>query len=73
MNFSEMAENMGLEYNEFAELVELFVETSTFHLERLQTAIDKENKQQAVEAAHYIKGAAGNLGFTRIYDLAKAI
>ncbi len=73
MNFSELAENIGLEEDEFVELVELFVETSTSHLERLQSAIDKGNTQQAVEAAHYVKGAAGNLGFTGIYDLSKAI
>ena len=73
MNFSKLAENIGLEDDEFMELVELFVETSTSHLESLQSAIDKGNTQQAVEAAHYVKGAAGNLGFTGIYDLAKAI
>lgn len=73
MNFSKLAENIGLEDDEFVELVELFVETSTSHLESLQSAIDNGSTQQAVEAAHYVKGAAGNLGFTGIYDLAKVI
>lgn len=73
MNFSELAENIGLEEEEFVELVELFVDTSTSALEALQSAIDKGNAQQALEAAHYIKGAAVNLGFTSIYELSKAI
>lgn len=73
MNFNKLAEDIGLEVDEFVELVELFVESSTPYLERLQSAIDKGDTQQAVVAAHYIKGAAGNLGFTEIYDLSKAI
>jgi HPt (histidine-containing phosphotransfer) domain-containing protein len=73
MNFSKLAENISLEEDEFLELVELFVKTSASDLERLQSAIDGGRTQQAVEAAHSVKGAAGNLGFTGIYDLAKAI
>ena len=73
MNFSKLAEEIGLEEDEFVELVELFVETSTPYLEKLQSAIDKGDTQQVVVAAHYVKGAAGNLGFTGIYDLAKVI
>lgn len=73
MNFSELAENIGLEEDEFLELVELFVQTSASDLERLQSAIDGGHTQEAVEAAHSVKGAAGNLGFTEIYDLAKAM
>ena len=73
MNFSELAENVSLEEDEFLELVELFVETSVSDLERLQSAIDGGHLQEAVEAAHSVKGAAGNLGFTEIYNLAKAM
>ena len=73
MNFSELAENTGLEEDEFLELVELFVETSASDLERLQSAIVIGRTQQVVEAAHSVKGAAGSLGFTGIYDLSKAI
>lgn len=73
MNFSELAENLSLEEDEFLELVELFVKTSASDLERLQSAIVRGRTQQVVEAAHSVKGAAGNLGFTGIYDLSKAI
>jgi HPt (histidine-containing phosphotransfer) domain-containing protein len=73
MNFSELAENISLEEDEFLELVELFVETSASDLERLQSAIDDRHTQEAVEAAHSLKGAAGNLGFTEIYDLSRTM
>ena len=73
MNFSELAENISLEEDEFFELVELFVKTSASDLDRLQSAIHGGHTQQAVEAAHSVKGAAGSLGFTEIYDIAKAI
>ena len=54
-------------------MVEFFLEVSASVLERLQTAIDGGHTQQVVEAAHSVKGAAGNLGFTGIFDLSKAI
>ncbi len=73
MNFSELAENVSLDEDEFLELVQLFVETSASDLERLQSAIDGRHAQQAVEAAHSLKGAAANLGFTEIYDLDRAM
>ena len=40
------------------ELVELFMENSTPYLERLRSAIDQGNLQQAVDTAHYVKGIA---------------
>jgi HPt (histidine-containing phosphotransfer) domain-containing protein len=73
MNFARLAENTGLEEDEFLELVELFVKTSASDVEALQSAIDEEDIQQAIEAAHFIKGAAGNLGFMELYEAAKDI
>ena len=73
MNFKELAENLGLEEDEFQEIVELFLETSNADLNTLRSAIDREDTQQAVEVAHSIKGASGNLGFMAIYEVAKNV
>ncbi|MDL1963116.1 MAG: Hpt domain-containing protein [Deltaproteobacteria bacterium] len=73
MNFKELAENLGLEEDEFQEIVELFLETSDADLHKLRSAIDREDTQQAIEAAHSIKGASGNLGFMAISEKAKNV
>ena len=73
MNFKELSENLGLEEDEFKEIVELFIETSVADLHKLRSAIDQEDTQQVVEAAHSIKGASGNLGFMAISEKAKDV
>jgi HPt (histidine-containing phosphotransfer) domain-containing protein len=71
--FKELAENLGLEEEEFLELVELFIETSASDIDRLESAIDEENAQEVAETAHSIKGASGNLGFREAQEAAKEI
>jgi HPt (histidine-containing phosphotransfer) domain-containing protein len=73
MNLKELATNLGLEEEEFLELVDLFVETAASDMTKLEAAISHGVTDQTVQAAHAIKGAAGNLGFQDIYDLAKQI
>ncbi len=73
MNFNELAENLGLEEDEFLELVELFLETGLSDLSNLKDAIDAKNGPQVVETAHSIKGAAGNLGFMEIFEVVKDV
>jgi len=73
MNAKELAGNLGLEEDEFFELVELFLETGNSDLDILQSAIGKGNVSEAAGAAHSIKGAAGNLGFMDIHEAAKKI
>jgi HPt (histidine-containing phosphotransfer) domain-containing protein len=73
MNFSELAENIGLEEDEFLELVKLFVTTTASDLNKLQSAIDERNMKEVIEVAHSIKGASGNLGFQEMYDLTQGI
>jgi HPt (histidine-containing phosphotransfer) domain-containing protein len=71
MSFSELAENLGLEEDEYLELVKLLIETSRADLEGIETAIRDENSDEAINGLHSIKGAAGNMGLMEIYDLAK--
>ena len=71
MNVKELAENLGLEEDEFLELVELFVGTSASNLTDLAKALEAGDPEEVVKASHSLKGAAGNLGFQEIYERAK--
>ncbi|MBW1670031.1 MAG: Hpt domain-containing protein [Deltaproteobacteria bacterium] len=73
MNIKELAENIGLEKEEYLELVELFVETGKSDMDKLQSAIDEKNVEKVATASHSLKGASGNLGFEEIFEVAKKI
>jgi len=73
MDINECAENLGLEKEEFMELLILFVETAHADLDKLQRALSEMDGKQAAAAAHSIKGAAANLGFTGLYEAAKEV
>ena len=71
MNLRGLAEQLEMEESEFLEIVELFLETSASSLDQLEAAIDGKDAPEAVRAAHSIKGAAANLRFTEIFELAQ--
>ncbi len=71
MDIKKLAENLGLNEEEYQELIELFIETGMSDLDKLQSGINHGNAEEAMEAAHSIKGASGNLGLTEIYEIAK--
>ena len=73
MNIENLARELGLENDEFLEVAELYVETCASDIHKLQTAIDAENAGLAAEAAHSIKGASGNLGFSKAQAAAEKI
>ena len=73
MEFRVLAEKLGLEEEEFIELAELFIDTGFSDAGILQSAVERRDFQKAIRSAHTIKGASGNLGFTDIYEIAKAV
>ena len=73
MNTRELAENIGIEEDEFLEMIELLIETCAVDFSKLQSAIDEGNEKEATEAAHSIKGASINFGLTEIYETAREI
>jgi HPt (histidine-containing phosphotransfer) domain-containing protein len=73
MNIKESAENLGLEEEEYLELIELFIETGITDLANLQSAVEKKRAQEVAYAAHSLKGAAANLGLASIAEIAKQI
>jgi len=73
MDLKAIGEDLGLEENEFLEIVELFLETAETDITHLKQAIASGDMKTITEAAHSLKGSAGNLGFTEIYRLSKEI
>ncbi len=73
MNYKEICDNLGLEEEEYIELLQLFVETGNADLQRLQTALTELDWQQVLSSAHTLKGASGNLGLTDIHESAAQI
>jgi len=71
MDINELAENLGLEKEEYIELVELLIETSKADIAAAETAFREQDSDGAANAFHSIKGAAGNLGLTEIFEIAK--
>ena len=70
MEFKDLAARLGIELEDFLELLELYVQTSRTDLEKIRQATQSGVPPLAAAAAHSIKGAAGNLGFTDTAELA---
>jgi HPt (histidine-containing phosphotransfer) domain-containing protein len=73
MNIKELAENLGLEEDEYLELIELFVDTGRADFEKIESGLASNDADQVMRSAHTIKGAAGNLGLIEISDASKVI
>ena len=73
MDFKKLAENLGLEEDEFIELVELLVDTGRPQIAELRDAVKAEDGEGIRNIAHSLKGASGNLGLMEISKEAKKI
>ena len=73
MDFKKYGETLGLDEDEFTELVELFLDTCVDDLKKLDAAVSVVNADEVAKAAHSMKGAAGNLGFLELSDIARSI
>ena len=71
LNFEEMAAGIGLKPKHMPVLIGSFLEESGPILSNIKTAIDSANYADIKMHAHSIKGSAGNLKFTEIYDMAR--
>lgn len=71
MDFKHLASKIGLDEEEFMELVELFITTTLSDLDKIKQGVSTNHPEDAEAAAHSIKGAAGNMGFDDMFALAK--
>lgn len=70
MNIKALAEQMGLDEPEYADLLQLFVDTSAADLIKLEQAVSKGGSAAAAAAAHSLKGASLNMGLTEFAEIA---
>jgi len=68
-----MSRKLGLEENEYLELVELFIETSKADIKNLRSAINNKHMGMITGIAHSLRGAAMNLGLNDFVELARLI
>lgn len=73
MRISELAENIGLDVEEFNEIFEIYMEITASDLQELKDALDAEDAEEVHRKAHSIKGSSGNLGFNELFQLAGEI
>ena len=73
MDFKVPAQKLGLEVDEYIELIELFLETGSNDLKGIEDALADNDARMVAEYSHSLKGASGNLGLTEIYEKARDI
>ena len=71
MDFKEMGAKLGLEENEFRELVTFFIDNAVSDIYKFKDACQQGDGEKASASAHSLKGSSGNLGFSDIHELAK--
>lgn len=69
MDLMKICEDLGLDENEYMEMIDLFFESGWSDLKKLKAAVTEGDAARAFEASHSLKGSAGSLGLTAIYDL----
>jgi HPt (histidine-containing phosphotransfer) domain-containing protein len=73
MNIKALADNLGLDEEEYLELIDLFLETGMTDLDTLESAIREADADLLARTAHSLKGASANLGLTDFSEVAKGI
>ncbi len=71
MDFEGPASRLGIDKEDFLELVALFITTTQSDMDRIRRGMNDNDPSEAAAAAHSIKGAAGNLGFEDMAALAR--
>ena len=73
MDFKAMGANLGLEEDEFRELIDLFMETGRSDFDSMKAAIAEGDCDAAAQYAHTLAGASGNLGLMDLHSAVKCI
>lgn len=73
MNFKELADQIGLDEEDYRELVELFLETGQADYDQLKASLADGDAEQVSRRAHTLSGASGNLGLMTVHEVAKRI
>ena len=68
-----MGEEIGLDEEEYLEMIELFVESGGESISIIKEAIKEADAEKAHEASHSIKGSSGSLMLDTIYETAESM
>lgn len=71
MDFKNLASRLGIDEDDFNELIELFITTTLSDIDKIKKGLRESSSKDVAAASHSIKGASGNLGFDEIYNLTK--
>jgi len=70
VNTKRQAEMLGLDEEEYLELIDLFLKIGMSDLNDLEFAIKEGKAEEVASAAHSLKGASANLRLSEICDSA---
>ena len=73
MTINKLAQNIGLEIEDFIEIFEIYRDATTADMQELKAALKAGDPQGVSRKAHSIKGASVNLGLNELFELAKEI
>ena len=73
MNFKIRAQKIGLQEEEYLEIVDLFIRTTSHDLNEIRSAIKAGDTSKMLQETHSLKGAALNLRFRSIYEIVERI
>ena len=72
-NLATLSAAIGVDEEDYAELLVLFIDTSGVELKEMKAAFKNGDFTKAAKAAHSIKGAALNLGLMELSALSEAV
>jgi PAS domain S-box-containing protein len=70
---TELMERLGDDRALFDDVITIFLDDCPRRLAAIKTAVDLADATQIEETAHVLKGAAGNLSATRLFDAAQTL
>jgi HPt (histidine-containing phosphotransfer) domain-containing protein len=73
VNYEDMARAIGLKPKHIPLLIASFIEESGSMMDALKDAIEVKDYEKIRSSAHAIKGSAGNLKFSEVYEMAKDV
>jgi HPt (histidine-containing phosphotransfer) domain-containing protein len=68
MNLKELGESLGLDEEEYLEMIDLFFESGGADLKKIEAAVSDGDAARGYAASHSLKGSAGSLGLMMIYE-----
>jgi len=73
IDLNKIAEELEFDLEDVEMLMDVFLETASENLEKMQKGIENNNFEDIYKSAHSIKGSSGTLTLNDIYELSAFI